>query len=93
MVSSCKSYVTDDGLMTIWDQPRDEVIAKLEACIKLNRVSRCFSALFKHNFTCSVQDRLKKVCHCIGKAIKMLLETGVKRENCITTIRAIMLSN
>lgn len=38
MVSSCKSYITEDGLLTIWDQERDELIAKLEACIKLNQV-------------------------------------------------------
>nr|XP_018671052.1 dynein heavy chain 5, axonemal isoform X3 [Ciona intestinalis] len=43
MVSSCKSYITSNDTETIWDQPRHEIIQKLEACIKLNReYQRCF---------------------------------------------------
>ena len=35
MVKACKGYITDDGQSRIWDHPRDEVIEKIQVCIKL----------------------------------------------------------
>ncbi|XP_064651602.1 dynein axonemal heavy chain 8-like [Lineus longissimus] len=35
MVTACKIYISDDGLTRIWDQPRQQLIKKLEACLNL----------------------------------------------------------
>ena len=35
MVKACKTYLTDDGMMRIWDQPHAELIQKIENCIAL----------------------------------------------------------
>ncbi|XP_077982678.1 dynein axonemal heavy chain 5-like [Glandiceps talaboti] len=43
MITACKAYITCSGMYNIWEQPRDEVIEKLQACIKLNQeYQRCF---------------------------------------------------
>ncbi|XP_077866685.1 dynein axonemal heavy chain 5-like [Saccoglossus kowalevskii] len=43
MITACKSYITCDGMYTIWEQPRNELIEKLRACIRLNQeYQRCF---------------------------------------------------
>ena len=43
MITACKSYITEDGLMSIWEQPTEELIPKLQACIKLNHeYQKCF---------------------------------------------------
>ncbi|XP_076818600.1 dynein axonemal heavy chain 5-like isoform X2 [Clavelina lepadiformis] len=43
MVSSCKSYISNDGVDTIWELPRAEAIEKLEACVRLNQeYQKCF---------------------------------------------------
>ena len=36
MITACKSYITDSGSETVWTQPTNEVIKKLQDCIKLN---------------------------------------------------------
>lgn len=35
MVTACKSYITEDGLVKVWEQPRKEVIGKLLNCTRL----------------------------------------------------------
>lgn len=35
MVTACKIYITDDGLVRIWDQPRGPLIEKLQNCVNL----------------------------------------------------------
>ncbi|XP_030831333.1 dynein heavy chain 5, axonemal isoform X2 [Strongylocentrotus purpuratus] len=43
MITSCKSYITDAGISTIWEQPREELIPKLKNCITLNHeYQACF---------------------------------------------------
>lgn len=43
MITSCKSYITDAGVSTIWEQPREELIPKLKNCITLNHeYQACF---------------------------------------------------
>ncbi|XP_071957897.1 dynein axonemal heavy chain 5-like isoform X2 [Antedon mediterranea] len=43
MITACKAYITCNGSYTIWEQPRDEVITKLQASIRLNReYQACF---------------------------------------------------
>ena len=32
MITSCHSYITDSGYHNIWEQERDAVLKKLEAC-------------------------------------------------------------
>ena len=39
MVSSCKLYITNGDSEGIYEQEREEVIAKLKECIQLNEVS------------------------------------------------------
>ena len=36
MVTSCKSYITNHGVDTVWTQDMDEVQAKMNECLKLN---------------------------------------------------------
>ena len=36
MVNTCKSYITDEGVTKIWDQPRDTLSKKIHDCIQLN---------------------------------------------------------
>lgn len=36
MITACKSYITDSGYETVWTQPQDLVLKKLDDCIKLN---------------------------------------------------------
>ena len=35
LVKSCKSYLTDDGMLKIWDQPLHETLAKITVCTDL----------------------------------------------------------
>ena len=43
MITACKNYITDHGYKTVWDEPQDELIRKLQNCIKLNEeYQRCF---------------------------------------------------
>ncbi|XP_071095783.1 dynein axonemal heavy chain 8-like [Haliotis cracherodii] len=35
MVKACKTFITDDGMYRIWEQPRQELFMKLESCVKL----------------------------------------------------------
>ena len=35
MVKSCKTYLTDDGLLKIWDKPLQQTYAKISVCIHL----------------------------------------------------------
>ncbi len=36
MITACKSYITDEGVETVWTQPTEIVIQKLKDCIALN---------------------------------------------------------
>jgi len=36
MITACKSYITDSGYETVWSQPPEAVLKKLDDCIKLN---------------------------------------------------------
>ncbi|XP_038070084.1 dynein heavy chain 5, axonemal-like isoform X1 [Patiria miniata] len=36
MITSCKAYISERGTMNVWDQPTEELIPKLKACIHLN---------------------------------------------------------
>ena len=43
MVTACKNYVTDRGINRVWDQPRQPLIEKLKACLRLNQeYQKCF---------------------------------------------------
>ena len=43
MITACKSYITGGGKETVWTQPTEAVIKKLNNCIKLNEeYQRCF---------------------------------------------------
>ena len=43
MITSCRSYITDSGYHNIWEQERDAVLKKIEACLTLNReYQQCF---------------------------------------------------
>ncbi|KAF6020163.1 DNAH5 [Bugula neritina] len=43
MITACKSYITDSGYETVWSQPPEAVLKKLDDCIKLNEeYQRCF---------------------------------------------------
>lgn len=43
MVTACKNYLTDRGVTRVWDQPRQPLIEKLKACLRLNQeYQRCF---------------------------------------------------
>lgn len=36
MITACKNYVTEEGLKAVWDYAQEELIAKLQDCVKLN---------------------------------------------------------
>lgn len=36
MVKACKSYLTEDHMIRIWDQDRHEIVTKIRDCISLN---------------------------------------------------------
>lgn len=36
MITACKAHISCNGLYSIWEQPTEELIPKLKACIKLN---------------------------------------------------------
>lgn len=43
MVTACKNYLTDRGVNRVWDQPRQPLIEKLKACLRLNEeYQKCF---------------------------------------------------
>ena len=43
MVTACKNYLTDRGVNRVWDQPRQPMIEKLKACLRLNQeYQKCF---------------------------------------------------
>lgn len=43
MVTACKNFLTDRGVNRVWDQPRQPLIQKLKACLKLNQeYQKCF---------------------------------------------------
>lgn len=42
MITACKSYITNNGSATIWDQPQDVVAEKLQAAIRLNQVTQFY---------------------------------------------------
>ncbi|CAH1269411.1 DNAH5 [Branchiostoma lanceolatum] len=43
MITACKAFITNKGLEDIWSQPRETLLSKLRACIRLNQeYQRCF---------------------------------------------------
>lgn len=38
MITACKSYITNNNTATIWSQPRERVMEKLQAAIRLKQV-------------------------------------------------------
>ena len=43
MVKTCKSHLTDDGMIRIWDQPREVLVKKIQHCINLyEHYQACF---------------------------------------------------
>ncbi|XP_034144998.1 dynein heavy chain 5, axonemal isoform X2 [Esox lucius] len=43
MITACKAYITNNGSVSIWDQPQDVVAEKLKAAILLNQeYQKCF---------------------------------------------------
>lgn len=43
MVTACKNYLTDRGVNRVWDQPRQPLIERLKACLRLNQeYQKCF---------------------------------------------------
>ena len=43
MITACKAYVTDSGYETVWSQPTDVMLKKLNDCIMLNKeYQKCF---------------------------------------------------
>ncbi|XP_072317021.1 dynein axonemal heavy chain 5 [Eucyclogobius newberryi] len=37
MITACKAYITNNGANTMWDQPQEQVAAKIRASISLNK--------------------------------------------------------
>lgn len=35
MVKACKGYITDDSMTRVWDQPRQELITRIQHCMDL----------------------------------------------------------
>ena len=43
MITACKNYITEHNYRTIWEYQQEELIEKLQNCIKLNQdYQRCF---------------------------------------------------
>ncbi|XP_053100655.1 dynein axonemal heavy chain 5-like isoform X3 [Hemicordylus capensis] len=43
MITACKAYITNNNTATIWDQPQDAVLEKIEAAIRLKQeYQNCF---------------------------------------------------
>lgn len=38
MITACKAYITNNNSATIWDQPQDVVLEKIQAAIRLKQV-------------------------------------------------------
>lgn len=38
MVAACKSYITNNNMATIWNQPQESVMEKIQAAIRLKQV-------------------------------------------------------
>jgi len=38
MITACKSYISNNNTATIWNQPQDRVMEKLQAAIRLKQV-------------------------------------------------------
>lgn len=38
MITACKSYIANNGTATIWNQPQERVVEKLQAAIGLKQV-------------------------------------------------------
>lgn len=36
MITACKNYITEEGFKAVWDYDQEELIAKLQDCVKLN---------------------------------------------------------
>ena len=37
MITACKNYITEHNYRTIWEYQQEELIEKLQNCIKLNQ--------------------------------------------------------
>ena len=35
MLKTCKAYLTDDGMIKIWDMPTDVLIKRIHSCVSL----------------------------------------------------------
>jgi dynein heavy chain len=37
MINACRAHITDNGYHKVWEQEREEVVAKMDQCIRLNK--------------------------------------------------------
>nr|XP_032816356.1 dynein heavy chain 5, axonemal isoform X1 [Petromyzon marinus] len=43
MLTACKAYMSNNGTASVWEQPQEAVIKKIEACVRLNQeYQQCF---------------------------------------------------
>lgn len=55
MITACKNYITNNGANSIWDQPQQVVVNKINAAIHLNQVSDDTALLFLQELLCITQ--------------------------------------
>lgn len=52
MITACKNYITNNGANSIWDQPQQDVVDKIQAAIHLNQVVDETVFLFAQKLVC-----------------------------------------
>lgn len=55
MITACKNYITNNGANSIWDQPQQVIVNKINAAIHLNQVNDDTGLLFLHGRLCITQ--------------------------------------
>lgn len=55
MITACKNYITNNGANSIWNQPQQVVVNKINAAIHLNQVNDDTGLLFLQELLCITQ--------------------------------------
>lgn len=87
MVTACKNFLTDHGINRVWDQPRQPLIEKLKACLRLNQeYQNCFQRTKKR----IAEDPSKKPFEFSEMYIFGKFDTFCKRLNQVWNILKIL---
>ncbi|OAF69480.1 Axonemal beta dynein heavy chain 5, partial [Intoshia linei] len=60
IITSCKSYLTDDDFETVWTQPPEEVITRINECIELNQKYQYLFKEMKNKINESINESINE---------------------------------